>query len=162
MLFNCYATADILTKFLQQCFLFLLLLLYLGNSQVSVYRTIGPTLVLSFSHGVFDRETATNFSKLLQIINETGGILRMPHPLQQCPFTQIDQFHLDLVQYCVEHDLQHLLWSYCSTHRYLLESEICPDEDQIELVVYYTSRKLCLWAGILFSRCPSIRASVRL
>ena len=46
VLFNCYATADILTKFLHQCFLFSLLLLYLGNSQVSVYRTIGPTLVL--------------------------------------------------------------------------------------------------------------------
>ena len=25
----------------------------------------------------------------------------------------------------------------------------------------YTPRKLCLWAGILFSRCPSIRACVR-
>ena len=45
VLFNFYATADILTKFLQQCFFFLLLLLYLGNSQVSVYKTIGPTLV---------------------------------------------------------------------------------------------------------------------
>ena len=48
VLFYCCATADILTKFLQQCFL--LLWLYLGNSQVSVYRTIGPTLVKS----VFD------------------------------------------------------------------------------------------------------------
>ena len=46
VLFKCYATADILKKLLQQCFLFSLLLLYLGNSQVSVYRTIGPTLVL--------------------------------------------------------------------------------------------------------------------
>ena len=47
VLFNCYATADILKKFLQQCnaSCFSLLLLYLGNSQVSVYRTIGPTLV---------------------------------------------------------------------------------------------------------------------
>ena len=27
--------------------------------------------------------------------------------------------------------------------------------------LYYTPRKLCLWAGILFSRCPSIRPSVR-
>ena len=45
VLFNCYATADILTKFLQQCFFFSLLLLYLGNSQVNVYRIICPTLV---------------------------------------------------------------------------------------------------------------------
>ena len=49
VLFNCYATADILTKHLQQCFLFFIVVvipgLYLGYSQVSVYRTIGPTLV---------------------------------------------------------------------------------------------------------------------
>ena len=38
----CCATADILTKLLQQSVLWL----YLGNSQVSVDRTIGPTLVL--------------------------------------------------------------------------------------------------------------------
>ena len=24
----------------------------------------------------------------------------------------------------------------------------------------YTPRKLCLWVGILFSRCPSVRSSV--
>ena len=48
VLFYCCATADILTKLLQQCFLFFIVVpwLYLGNSQVSVYRTIGPTLVL--------------------------------------------------------------------------------------------------------------------
>ena len=42
-------TADILTKLLQQCFLIFIVVpwLYLGNSQVSVYRTIGPTLVLN-------------------------------------------------------------------------------------------------------------------
>ena len=44
MLFYCCTTADILTKHLQQCFLFFIV----GNSQVSVYRTIGPTLVLLF------------------------------------------------------------------------------------------------------------------
>ena len=46
MLFNCYATADILTKFYSNASCFSLLLLYLDNSQVSVYRTIGPTLVI--------------------------------------------------------------------------------------------------------------------
>ena len=47
MLFYCCVTADILTKLLQQCFLIFIVVpwLYLGNSQVSVYRTIGPTLV---------------------------------------------------------------------------------------------------------------------
>ena len=47
VLFYCCVTADILTKLLQQCFLIFIVVpwLYLGNSQVSVYRTIGPTLV---------------------------------------------------------------------------------------------------------------------
>ena len=39
-----------MTKLLQQCFLFFIVVVILGhnldNSQVSVYRTIGPTLVL--------------------------------------------------------------------------------------------------------------------
>ena len=45
----CCATADILTKLLQQCFLFFIVVVILGhnlgNSQVSIYRTVGPTLV---------------------------------------------------------------------------------------------------------------------
>ena len=47
VLFYCCATADILTKLLQQCILIFIVVpwLYLVNSQVSVYRTIGPTLV---------------------------------------------------------------------------------------------------------------------
>ena len=40
----------VLTKLLQQCFLFIIVVVILGhnlgNSKVSVYRTIGPTLVL--------------------------------------------------------------------------------------------------------------------
>ena len=52
VLFYCCATADILTKLLQQCFLFFIVVVIpvvlLGNSQVSVYRTIGPTLVFLF------------------------------------------------------------------------------------------------------------------
>ena len=48
VLFYCCVTADILTKLLQQCFLIFIVVpwLYLGNSQVSVYRTVGPTLVI--------------------------------------------------------------------------------------------------------------------
>ena len=48
VLFYCCATADILKKLLQNASCFSLLWLYLDNSQVSVYRTIGPTLVLGF------------------------------------------------------------------------------------------------------------------
>ena len=49
VLFYCCVTADILTKLLQQCFLIFIVVpwLYLDNSQVSVYRTIGPTLVIN-------------------------------------------------------------------------------------------------------------------
>ena len=52
----CCATADILTKLLQQCFLFFIVVVIpghnLGNSQVSVKRTIGPTLVYIYSHNI--------------------------------------------------------------------------------------------------------------
>ena len=55
VLFNCYATADILMKFLQQCFLYFIVDVIPG--QVSVYRTIGPTLVYRsayiYFHGSF-------------------------------------------------------------------------------------------------------------
>ena len=57
VLFNCYATANILTKLLQQCFLFfIVVVIHLGNSQVSVYRTIGPTLVFSYDHSIFSKK----------------------------------------------------------------------------------------------------------
>ena len=46
----CCATADTLTKLLQQCFLFFIVVVIPGhnlvNSQVSVNRIIGPTLVI--------------------------------------------------------------------------------------------------------------------
>ena len=47
--FYCCATADILTNFYSNASCFSLLWLNLGNSQVSVYRTISPTLVLIFA-----------------------------------------------------------------------------------------------------------------
>ena len=47
--FFCCATADILTNFNSNVSCFSLFWLYLGNSQVSVYRTIGPTLVFIFA-----------------------------------------------------------------------------------------------------------------
>ena len=47
MLFDCCATADILTNFYSSASCFSLLWLYLGNSRVSVYRTFGPTLVFN-------------------------------------------------------------------------------------------------------------------
>ena len=52
--FYCCVTADILTKLLQQCFLIFIVVpwLYLGNCQVSVYRTIGPTLVSVVLDGI--------------------------------------------------------------------------------------------------------------
>ena len=57
-LIYCCATADILMKLLQQCFLFFIVVVIpghnLGNSQVRVNRTIGPTLVvLKFSRSLY-------------------------------------------------------------------------------------------------------------
>ena len=56
--FYCCATADILRKLLQQCFLFFIVVVIpagynLGNSQVSINRTIGPTLVFQCNAGLF-------------------------------------------------------------------------------------------------------------
>ena len=48
------ATADILTKLLQQCFLFFIVVVISGNSHVSVYRTIGPTLVVNMPEMAHD------------------------------------------------------------------------------------------------------------
>ena len=50
VLFYCCATADILTKLLQQFFFVFHCCGYTLaiNKQVSVYRTIGPTLVVKF------------------------------------------------------------------------------------------------------------------
>ena len=58
VLLYCCATADILTNFYGnascfslQCFLFfIVVVIHGGNSQVSVYRTIGPTLVSLLAH----------------------------------------------------------------------------------------------------------------
>ena len=47
--FYCCPTADILTNFYSNVSRLSLFWLYLGNSQVSVYRTIGPTLVFIFA-----------------------------------------------------------------------------------------------------------------
>ena len=61
VLFNCYATADILMKLYSNASCFsLLLLLYLVNSQMSVYRTIGPTLVISLAPTWFHADLGTN------------------------------------------------------------------------------------------------------
>ena len=54
---HCCATADILTKLLQLCFLFFIVVVIpghnLGYSQVSVNRTIGPTLGFFLSENYF-------------------------------------------------------------------------------------------------------------
>ena len=69
-----------MTKLLQQCFLFFIVVVILGhnlgNSQVSVYRTIGPTLVFnleSITFSVKQREnTFADSSFILLSIVITG------------------------------------------------------------------------------------------
>ena len=76
VLFYCCATADILTKLLQQCSLFFIIVRsYLDNSQVSVYRTIGPTLVSVTSISILyfysndDDLMKTSYSKSCSILS---------------------------------------------------------------------------------------------
>ena len=67
--FYCCATADILTKLLQQCFLLFIM---------SVYRTIGPTLVLFFFKECIERasENSERFAKSSenQLIDELNSV----------------------------------------------------------------------------------------
>ena len=79
-------------KLLQQCFLFFIIVVILGhnlgNSQVSVYRTIGPTLVycifkvLFIIQHVFSVKGGDIFSSLykggenLQLLGRTMGKIR--------------------------------------------------------------------------------------
>ena len=72
---HCCATADILTKILQQCFLFFIVVVILGhklgNSQVSFYRTIGPTLVTIwawFINAIRELVGSVNNEELLGLI----------------------------------------------------------------------------------------------
>ena len=61
--YYCYVTADILTKLLQQCFLFFIFVVIpcqFYYSQVSVYRTIGP-LALIFYFFTFDIEFSFSY-----------------------------------------------------------------------------------------------------
>ena len=86
VLFHCCATADILTKLLQQYFLIFIVVpwLYLGNSQVSVYRTIGPTLVsifctvLGLSKQCRPRSDWSYLSSLVLLEKSDLGLLFLP------------------------------------------------------------------------------------
>ena len=74
-LFYCCATADILTKLLQQCFLFFIVVgINLGNSQVSVYGTNGPTLVIVFVEVINSMNLICDYRKNLRKKNPTVQI----------------------------------------------------------------------------------------
>ena len=65
-----------MTKLLQQCFLFFIVVVIpghnLGNSQVSVNRTIGPTLVnLSRAALLVKKHAQCNHEKLGQPVQKT-------------------------------------------------------------------------------------------
>ena len=66
-------------------------------------------------------------------------------PCQTCPTWS--QFIQDKLEISV----------YWSMDKYL-ESKY---NSVFRILIHYTPRKLCLWWGILFSRCPSVRLSVR-
>ena len=73
--FYCCATADVLTNFYSNVSCFSLFWLYLGNSQVSVYRTIGPTLVLIFEPRLQTRTASMRRSYRVHTIQFAVGCI---------------------------------------------------------------------------------------
>ena len=79
-----------MTKLLQQCFLFfnVVVILWhnLGNSQVSVYRTIGPTLVFYCIEGIVSLVTREHGGLVVEprtTEREVGGLI--PTSAVLCP-----------------------------------------------------------------------------
>ncbi|XP_053405680.1 spatacsin-like isoform X2 [Mercenaria mercenaria] len=68
-------------------------------------------------YGVFSHEALANFQVLLKQLNEIGGPLQLPHPLNHCEAAVLSQFHCDMIQYCIQHNLQYFLWLYVHYHR---------------------------------------------
>ena len=48
----------------------------------------------------------------------------------------------------------------CLVQEFIFENDTSLDRPLRVHSIFYTPRKLCLWWGILFSRCPSVRPSV--
>ena len=67
-------------------------------------------------------------------------------------------------QNCIKHS--HIFYPNVYALAFLCICSYAPEWESsrtlpILLRFYYTPHKLCLWWGILFSRCPSVRPSVR-
>ncbi|NXG20208.1 SPTCS protein, partial [Grallaria varia] len=82
-------------------------------------------------NGIFVRSELDDFELLLQRLLCLGGVLQNPHPVPKyCSASGLD-FHSQFVLYCLEHNLQYVLYTYLDY--YSLTPSNCPILDNKEL-----------------------------
>uniref|UniRef100_A0A8C3NRW5 SPG11 vesicle trafficking associated, spatacsin n=1 Tax=Cyanoderma ruficeps TaxID=181631 RepID=A0A8C3NRW5_9PASS len=74
--------------------------------------------------GIFVRSELEDFELLLQRLSCVGGVLQNPHPVPKYSTASGLDFHAQFVLHCLEHSLQHLLYTYLDY--YSLTPSNCP------------------------------------
>ncbi|ESP01289.1 hypothetical protein LOTGIDRAFT_157467 [Lottia gigantea] len=87
-------------------------------------------------NGLFSEDLHVNMPRIMSELVKVGGVLQVPHPLTD--WSDIDLFHLYFINYCVNHQLVHPLWSYCSLHRLNPEKIEIENADMIKWFQYFT------------------------
>ncbi|KAK1198478.1 SPTCS protein, partial [Pygoscelis papua] len=82
-------------------------------------------------NGIFVCSELEDFELLLQRLSYLGGVLQNPHPVPKCNAASGLDFHARFVLHCLEHNLQHLLYTYLDY--YSLTPSNCPILDNKEL-----------------------------
>ncbi|KAF1489640.1 Spatacsin, partial [Eudyptula minor novaehollandiae] len=82
-------------------------------------------------NGIFVCSELEDFELLLQRLSYLGGVLQNPHPVPKCSAASGLDFHARFVLHCLEHNLQHLLYTYLDY--YSLTPSNCPILDNKEL-----------------------------
>ncbi|NXJ00144.1 SPTCS protein, partial [Psophia crepitans] len=82
-------------------------------------------------NGIFVSSELEDFELLLQRLSYLGGVLQNPHPVPRYSAASGLDFHAHFVLYCLEHNLQYLLYTYLDY--YSLTPSNCPILDNKEL-----------------------------
>uniref|UniRef100_A0A8D0G645 SPG11 vesicle trafficking associated, spatacsin n=1 Tax=Sphenodon punctatus TaxID=8508 RepID=A0A8D0G645_SPHPU len=82
-------------------------------------------------NGVFVPSELEDFELLLQRLAHVGGVMQKPHPVPEYKATGGLDFHTSFILYCVERNLQYLLYTYLDY--YSLSPSDCPVLDNKEL-----------------------------
>ncbi|XP_075288261.1 spatacsin isoform X2 [Opisthocomus hoazin] len=82
-------------------------------------------------NGIFVFSELEDFEVLLQRLSYLGGVLQNPHPVPKYSAASGLDFHARFVLYCLEHNLQYLLYTYLDY--YSLSPSNCPVLDNKEL-----------------------------